>query len=73
MKVPFEDLFEVNLEQETLSPKRTLRFGAMKLLPEQLMDLNDASLGQPLRSWIGKSFDIKEDGDFWTIIRIHLT
>lgn len=70
MSVPFNELFELNSEQNTMSPKRNLRLGAMKLLPEHIMDLNDASLGQPLGTWVDKQFEVRDDGDFWTIIRI---
>ncbi len=70
MKVAFNDIFELNTEQDTMSPRRVLRLGAMKLLPEHILDLNDTSLGQPLRTWIEKEFDVRDDGDIWTIMRV---
>ena len=71
MKVNYHDLFELNQSEGTMSPKRELRLGAAKLLPEHVLDLNEASLGAPLSTWIDRDFEIKIDKEFWTIIRIY--
>ena len=70
MRVQFDELFELNQDQGTMSPKRVLRLGAIKLLPEHILELSDTSLGEPLSSWVGREFEVRQDEDWVTIVRI---
>ena len=66
----FEDLFSVNDENRTITPRQTIRLGAMLINSDHALSLDDDGLGFPLSDWVDKSFEVLEDGDQLTIIRL---
>ena len=70
MKMTFTDLFALNNDKQSVSPKRRLRLGGVILEPELVLTMGDASLGLDIATWVDKEFEVQIIDDCMTIVRV---
>ena len=73
MRVSFDDIFNISEDQKSVSPKKVVRLGGVKLLPDLTITLGEVGpLGFDIIQWLDKEFEVDIDDGVLVITQVYL-